>query len=96
MVHTGHMATPRKSTREKLATQKIRLGGVREVAAELGVEPTNITTWMSRRAQNGCPEAVAQARMGSIFDLDEWVAWRPAPAAEPVDPSLAARDAARL
>ncbi len=75
MVHTGHMATPKKSTREKLATQGIRLGGVREVAAALGTNPTNITTWMSRRHQNGCPESIADARMGSIFDINEWITW---------------------
>lgn len=67
--------TEQKNTRQLLAEQGIVLGGVKEVAAALGTNTTNVTTWMSRRASNGCPESVAPAGMGSIFDLNEWRRW---------------------
>lgn len=67
--------TDQKNTRQRLADLGIVLGGVKEVAAVCRTNPTNVSTWMSRRHSNGCPEAVSEPGMGSIFDLNEWVAW---------------------
>ena len=74
MVHPEHM-TDTKNSRQLVAEAGIRLGGVKEVALALGTNPTNVTTWMHRRHTNGCPEAVADAGMGTIFDVNEWIAW---------------------
>lgn len=51
-------------------------GGVAEVAHLLGVDRTQVTTWISRRAKNGCPPRLWPARMGDTYDLLEWERWR--------------------
>ncbi len=51
------------------------LGGVAEIAEALGTRPTNVTTWIDRRAQNGCPEAIKQLRMGGLYDIEAWKTW---------------------
>jgi hypothetical protein len=51
------------------------LGGVAEISATLGVPTTNVTTWMSRRTQNGCPEPITQLQMGGVYLLSQWRNW---------------------
>lgn len=76
MVQTGHMTT---TTEAPVAAPRTinpnDLGGVAEISATLGVPTTNVTTWMSRRSQNGCPEVVKQLQMGGVYLLSEWRAW---------------------
>lgn len=55
-----------------------RLGGVHEIAQELGISLDNrstITNWAIRRETNGFPEPVASPKMGQVYDLDEVAAW---------------------
>lgn len=58
-----------------MTTTQIDLGGVAEISETLGVPTTNVTTWMSRRAQNGCPEPIKQLQMGGVYDLEAWRRW---------------------
>lgn len=51
-------------------------GGVAEVAHFLGVSRSQVTTWIARRADNGCPPPLWPARMGDTYDLLEWQRWR--------------------
>lgn len=57
------------------------LAGVAELAEALSTEgntvaTTNVTTWMSRRETNHCPEPVLSFRMGTVHSVSAWKAWR--------------------
>ncbi len=60
-------------------------GGVAEIAHCLGVSRSQVTTWINRRSDNGCPPPLWGARMGHTYDLLEWQRWRKG---ERFDPDL--------
>jgi|1185.fasta_scaffold79613_1 hypothetical protein len=62
-------------TRDALP-ETFRPGGVTEVAAVLGVSTSQVTTWISRRETNGCPPPMWDSRMGTTYNLDDWLQWR--------------------
>lgn len=51
-------------------------GGVAEIAHFLGVSTSQVSTWIERRSQNGCPWPLWESRMGATYDLLEWQRWR--------------------
>lgn len=71
----ARMPTPLTTDTRVTIPPHTRVGGVAEIAAELREEPTNISTIISRRHSNGCPEALFSLRQGSVHDLDQWAAW---------------------
>lgn len=75
----------------------LKLGGVHEISQTLGVPTTNVTTWMSRRYQNGFPQPVKELAMGGVYDLDAVKAWHDAFTNKPrgkVKPASTPADAA--
>lgn len=70
-VHHGHMTT----ASEPVLVDASKLGGVHEIHLHLGVPTTNVTTWMSRRYQNGFPDPVKELAMGGVYDLDAVKVW---------------------
>lgn len=75
MVQDGHMTTASSPTTEPRTLDPDDLGGVAEISSTLGIPPTNVTTWMNRRTQNGCPEPIKQLQMGGVYSLRAWVTW---------------------
>lgn len=80
------MSRVKRTTGPVLATidgVTARYGGVTEVANDLGVEPTRVTTWISRqqRNRNGQrpPVAVLAFGMGTVHNVDAWRAWKGEP-----------------
>lgn len=63
----------------------VRPGGVTEVATELGVRTTRVTSWIQRQAPLGVngkqPPApiLGPFAMGPVFNVDEWLRWRGLP-----------------
>lgn len=71
------------TTVTKIDDSYVRLGGIAEVATELGVAPTRVTTWRNRGrivSDAAPPEPLFQFAMGPVFDLDEWRTWYGIPA----------------
>lgn len=62
----------------------IRLGGVTEIATDLGVDASRITTWTNRKRLNDramrTPDPVLVLAMGPVYDIDAWRAYRDMPA----------------
>lgn len=77
------MSRTKRTTEPVLATINgvtARFGGVTEVANDLGVEPTRVTTWINRQQKNAQghtpPPAVLSLGMGTLHNADAWRAWR--------------------
>lgn len=75
-------AQPRERQTEwvEINGRLVRPGGTSEVATELGVTTTRVTTWVSRRkiganGQTPPGHVLPRFAMGPVYDLDEWRAW---------------------
>ncbi len=51
------------------------LGGIQEVADELGVPIRRARNWVERRETTGCPEPVKPLKLGPIYSLRAWRSW---------------------
>jgi hypothetical protein len=78
----------------------VRPGGVTEVATELGMPLTTVTTWITRKQTNDqgqqCPGVLlGPFAMGPVYNVDDWCRWRgvPVPTGAELD-ALAAEYAA--
>jgi hypothetical protein len=57
-----------------------RVGGIAELAIELGVEYTRASSMIYRCEQNGAPGPIPEEQfpalsMGRLYDLDKWAQW---------------------
>lgn len=72
---------PRRIVTEvtNLNGRAMRVGGVNEIATELNVNASRVTTWRHRARKNAHgqtpPEPVLVRSMGPMFNLDEWRRW---------------------
>lgn len=51
------------------------LGGITEVAKDLGVGIHRIKRWLERRDTVNCPQPVAKLVMGNVYSKAEWRGW---------------------
>jgi hypothetical protein len=75
----ARMNTPVRSdliVRRETLPEVFAPGGVAEIAHFLAVTRSQVTTWINRRSDNGCPPRLWGARMGDTYDLLEWARWR--------------------
>lgn len=71
---------PARKVTELTNIRKKRVGGIAELAVELGVEYTRASSMIYRAGQNGAPGPLSEREfpplsMGRLYDLDEWAAW---------------------
>jgi len=57
-----------------------RVGGISELAIELGVDYTRASSMIYRMEQNGAPGPLSDQEfpplsMGRLYDLDKWAKW---------------------
>ncbi len=51
------------------------LGGVAEVAENLGVKIHRVRRWIERRESTRCPEPIKLLVMGHLYSMRDWRAW---------------------
>lgn len=51
------------------------LGGLAEVAAAHGWDPSTMTTWANR--YSSCPTPVVRLRRGALYVVSDWDGWEP-------------------
>ena len=55
----------------------IELGGIAEIAEELGVPRSTVSMWEIRRSTTKMPEPVVRLSAGPIYDMAKIRAWYP-------------------
>jgi hypothetical protein len=51
------------------------IGGIQEVAQDLGVSVFRVRRWIERRASTHCPHPVRVLTCAHIYSLREWRGW---------------------